>query len=622
MDRAWLLAGSGSGKITITIPDTDPYLYQRIYEGNIRVVWKGEPLETLAVESVPPFGSVSFDFVVPPELRTPGVVDFYLWDAALQRPLSYSDRVIVIIPTTARVFEADVPADRVVAYLPQDNKRGTGGWIDVYRLSTGLAVERIALSEAQQVLAFFPSTMHAWIGDAVQGRIWRLNLATRETDRSFQIAFGAPPYSELTAQIDRRDPRFLIVEAFAGLTVYFDGSPLPRQGVAGPLPIRQDDKGRYLFGQSACSLDAVLGFADCEVLTRALPPREELGAVWQGRGMTRSGIYDLATGTRLAVGYRGFGGWLASSNRLLFKGSYAQGAIVDGDSLERWAEGVIGGGHPEFTTIDRVWEPDWILASVSVGDHLRSARGILVARLPELRPRPQFSIDAVVNAGSGKPGAVSPGEIVSIFGMNLGSETGSGPWFKGQLEFASEVEGVEVLFGGARGAILYTGSNQINVVAPETLSALSKVELQVVRYGIPSPRVEMQAAKAGPGLFAYVAHGRRYAAALHSESVLQGPSSPVRRGAAVTLFATGLGAPARLTAARIAARPATTPVQPTVKIGGKPARVLYSGVSPGLTVGVAQINVMVPADAPTGEAVEVYVEARGQGGGDTWLAIQ
>lgn len=637
---AWLPAGSGSGKLTAGIPDRNPHIARKIYQGSIRVVWKGQPLTTHPVESP---DMPSFEFDVPAALRPPGVVDFYPWDAESQRALAYSGRVIVIIPTMAQIFEADLHTDRVVAYLAQNYDReihgqilATGGWIDVYRLSTGLPVERIALSESQQVLAFFPNTMHAWIGDAAQCLISRLNLETRETDQSIQIALGAPPCSLWGAQIDRQDTRFLIIQASAGnrsnTMVYFDGSPLPMQGIERSLPIDRDDRGRYLFGLNACRLDSLLGFTDCEVLTRALPSgAEELYAVRQGKGVANDGIYDLATGELLAFGYRGFAGWLPSSNRLLFMGTYRSGEIVDGDSFEIWGEGVIGRyddlasddwSNNAFKTIKRVWEPGWILADVSVGSYLREGEGILVGQLPELAARPEFSIESVVNAGSGKPGAVSPGEIVSIFGRNLGAETGSGPWFKGQLDVAFEVDGVEVLFGGARGAILYTNSNQINVVAPGALSGFPQAALQVLRYGIPSPRVEVQTAAAGPGLFAYSANGRRYAAALHSESVLQGPSNPVRRAAALTLFATGLGMPARLVANRIAARPAATPVQPTVTIGGKPAQVLYSGVSPGLTVGVAQINVMVPADAPTGEAVEVYVEAEGQGGGDTWLAIQ
>ncbi len=43
----------------------------------------------------------------------------------------------------------------------------------------------------------------------------------------------------------------------------------------------------------------------------------------------------------------------------------------------------------------------------------------------------------------------------------------------------------------------------------------------------------------------------------------------------------------------------TTTTTPTVTIGGKKAQVLFSGLAPGFP-GLYQINVIVPADAPTG----------------------
>ena len=77
----------------------------------------------------------------------------------------------------------------------------------------------------------------------------------------------------------------------------------------------------------------------------------------------------------------------------------------------------------------------------------------------------------------------------------------------------------------------------------------------------------------------------------------------------VELYGTGLGpvsyvpedgAPASLTQLSAAKIPVT------VTVGGLPAQVLFAGLAPG-TVGLYQINVQIPADAPTGDAVEVIV---------------
>ena len=48
----------------------------------------------------------------------------------------------------------------------------------------------------------------------------------------------------------------------------------------------------------------------------------------------------------------------------------------------------------------------------------------------------------------------------------------------------------------------------------------------------------------------------------------------------------------------------TTMETPTVFIGNTPASVTFSGLAPGF-VGLYQVNVQVPENAPTGDAVQV-----------------
>jgi uncharacterized protein len=81
----------------------------------------------------------------------------------------------------------------------------------------------------------------------------------------------------------------------------------------------------------------------------------------------------------------------------------------------------------------------------------------------------------------------------------------------------------------------------------------------------------------------------------------------------VAIYATGLGA---LTSELQPGMPAPaerllrTAIEPGVRIGGLQARVLFSGLAPGLT-GVYQINAEWPAQAPAGRA-EVLLEAGGR----------
>ena len=49
-------------------------------------------------------------------------------------------------------------------------------------------------------------------------------------------------------------------------------------------------------------------------------------------------------------------------------------------------------------------------------------------------------------------------------------------------------------------------------------------------------------------------------------------------------------------------------MQPEVTFGGAPGELIYSGLTPGL-VGLYQINVSVPGDAPKGLQVPLTIDA-------------
>ncbi|MGZ4760409.1 MAG: hypothetical protein ACXV95_15215, partial [Acidimicrobiales bacterium] len=67
-----------------------------------------------------------------------------------------------------------------------------------------------------------------------------------------------------------------------------------------------------------------------------------------------------------------------------------------------------------------------------------------------------------------------------------------------------------------------------------------------------------------------------------------------------------------------------TPATPIVSFVGTgtttTATVTFSGLAPGL-VGVYQVNVQVPANAPTGDSIGVYITIGGVLGG-AFLAVQ
>jgi uncharacterized protein (TIGR03437 family) len=105
-------------------------------------------------------------------------------------------------------------------------------------------------------------------------------------------------------------------------------------------------------------------------------------------------------------------------------------------------------------------------------------------------------------------------------------------------------------------------------------------------------------------------------------------SHPAKRGDTVTIYALGLGA-TNPTVADGAASPssplASTPL-PTVIIGGgftgtaSDGTVIFSGLAPGF-VGLYQINVTIPQDAPLGNAVALEIQLASATSNPVFLAI-
>jgi uncharacterized protein (TIGR03437 family) len=64
-----------------------------------------------------------------------------------------------------------------------------------------------------------------------------------------------------------------------------------------------------------------------------------------------------------------------------------------------------------------------------------------------------------------------------------------------------------------------------------------------------------------------------------------------------------------------------TRVQPTVTIGGQTARVLFSGMTPGM-VGLWQINAEVPTNITPGPAIPLSITADGVSSNTVTIAVE
>ena len=164
------------------------------------------------------------------------------------------------------------------------------------------------------------------------------------------------------------------------------------------------------------------------------------------------------------------------------------------------------------------------------------------------------------------------------------------------------------MIDGKNGFIYYVSPTQVNAVAQPD-AATGPVEVDVTtNHGTVPANVSM--VPVSPGLFAYTLQGTIYADAIFSSdgayvaavgAVPGAISRPAQAGDYIMLFATGLGStnpPYPVGQVLTTAYPVPDLSQISVLIGGRPATVLYAGVTyPGLF----QINIQVPSGISAGD---------------------
>jgi uncharacterized protein (TIGR03437 family) len=219
-------------------------------------------------------------------------------------------------------------------------------------------------------------------------------------------------------------------------------------------------------------------------------------------------------------------------------------------------------------------------------------------------------ITSLGNSASYAQDAISPGELISIFGTNLGPASGAGLTLDSNGLVATSLGDTQVLFDGIPAPLIYTSATQVNAVVPFGLST-DTTQVSVVHRGQASDALPVAMAKAIPGVFSADGSGLGTAIVANQDGTLNSADNPAPPGSVVTLYATGTGpvAPLGPDGAVVTADSlplATLPV--TVQVGGTPASVMYAGGAPGIVQGVMQVNVAIPDSAPPGSAVPLLLQ--------------
>jgi uncharacterized protein (TIGR03437 family) len=225
-------------------------------------------------------------------------------------------------------------------------------------------------------------------------------------------------------------------------------------------------------------------------------------------------------------------------------------------------------------------------------------------------PQPRITAGGVASAASYANHAVAPGEIVVLFGTAFAPQgNGNGQPDPRTGRMPTAVAGTRVLFDDVAAPVLFVTPEVIGAVVPYRLNGGGSTRIRVQTAAGTSSPVEMPVVAAKPGIFTLDSSGSGPAAAADAEGKAITPANPVQRGSYLVFYATGDGqqSPAAqdgLVGNEI--RRTRLPV--SVRIGGVPVEVLYSGYAPGNVSGLMQVNVRLGADVPAGAAVPLELQ--------------
>ncbi len=233
-----------------------------------------------------------------------------------------------------------------------------------------------------------------------------------------------------------------------------------------------------------------------------------------------------------------------------------------------------------------------------------------------LPPGPRIS--TIVNAASYQANAVAPGEVVVIYGAQLGPASLT-TFVTGGPTVANSLAGVQVLFDQTPAPLLYVWNSQLAAVVPYMDNGKIFSAVTVNYNSTVSNVYPLQVQPTSPGIFTFTGNGVGQGAAFNFDSAsqtytLNSGTNAAARGTSIAFFSTGQGNLNPPVPDGTIATAGGTVIDPNVSvtIGGQPANVLYTGPVPGLSVGILQVNVTVPSSIAIGTGIPIVLMIAGK----------
>jgi uncharacterized protein (TIGR03437 family) len=230
-----------------------------------------------------------------------------------------------------------------------------------------------------------------------------------------------------------------------------------------------------------------------------------------------------------------------------------------------------------------------------------------------------LSISAVTNGASNQVGSIAPGEVLVIYGSNIGAASLTTYQLTGAGTVSTSLAGTSVYVNGVPAPVLYTSPNQLSAIVPFSVSG-STAQVFVLNQNQSTAPVTLNVAPSATAVFTANGSGLGQAAAINQDNSVNGSAHPASSGQIVTLFITGAGPTNPPGQDGLpAAAPLPIPLLPvSVAIGGQSATIKYAGASQGTVAGITQVNAVVPGGLPAGNAsVIVQVGSAASQGGVT-----
>ena len=268
------------------------------------------------------------------------------------------------------------------------------------------------------------------------------------------------------------------------------------------------------------------------------------------------------------------------------------------------------------------WEFDYAYAVNDAGQIVGTGfhNGVETGFLLNPGPVPP-AVTAVVNGASFKNGGVVPGEMATLFGTNLTTNTGIN--VTSGLPLPTSFVTNSVMVNNHAAALFavdnVNGQQQINFQVPWEVASGPTATIAVANGDTTGASLTVPVLQAQPGIFNYTAGGNTFGAILHANFQLANTANPAKPGETMLIYCTGLGAVASAPADGAAGNGEVTMNNPAVTIGGTKAIVSFSGLAPNF-VGLYQVNAEVPATLKAGNQI-VTVEVSGASSNSVLLPV-